>query len=321
MQNLTTLLSKFRTARPALQCAVVALFATAVSACSDDSKATSTGSNTGGAASLGGSSGAGGEPSATGGSGGASSNYKIGSDVGGSGFNQCGVAAPLPKSTGQCIAVTVPVITNFDDYTGSSASSYSYKVNANTANSVLGTILHIDDGSASGDAGTSVVTTQMVTGEGNAGYALQFSDTNAAKWGGLLMFFFPNAGVCLDASGFQGLEFSIKGSSSSGRFGVNIGMLDTVATKDGGLCSNAADTDCKDANLELLMPADATAWKQVQIPWSAFTPGIGSDLSCVPVTGANILRLVIQPFMNYPPPNYTYQPGPYNITVDNLKFY
>jgi hypothetical protein len=41
----------------------------------------------------------------------------------------------------------------------------------------------------------------------------------------------------------------------------------------------------------------------------------------VPVTGQNIVRIVIQPFMSYPPPNYLLQPGPYVMAVDNVRFY
>jgi hypothetical protein len=245
----------------------------------------------------------------------------VGDGIGGSGFNQCGVAAPLPKNTGQCTTVSEPTIANFDDYTGGAAASYNFHINPNTANPVLGSILHVGDGSDAGDAGTSVISTQMVTGEGGTGYALQFSDTNATNWGGLLMFFIPSAGACLDAHSFGGVQFSIKGTSPSGRFGVNLGMLDTIPTSDNGLCTNATSSDCKDANVEFTLPSDPATWTQIQIPWSTFTPGVGSGLSCVPVTGQNIVRLVIQPFMNYPPPNYTFQPGAYSITVDNVNFY
>jgi len=135
------------------------------------------------------------------------------------------------------------------------------------------------------------------------------------------MFFIPSAGACLDAHSFGGVQFSIKGSSPSGRFGVNLGMLDTIPTSDNGLCSNSTSSDCKDANVDLTLPADPATFTQIQIPWGSFTPGVGSGLSCVPVTGQNIVRLVIQPFMSYPPPNYTFQPGAYSVAVDNVKFY
>ena len=51
------------------------------------------------------------------------------------------------------------------------------------------------------------------------------------------------------------------------------------------------------------------------------TPGVGSGVSCVPTTGQNIVRIVIQPFMNYPPPDYMFAPGAYSLAVDNLRFY
>jgi hypothetical protein len=40
------------------------------------------------------------------------------------------------------------------------------------------------------------------------------------------------------------------------------------------------------------------------VPWGALTPGVGKDLGCIPVTGQNIARLVIQLFMNYAPPDF-----------------
>jgi hypothetical protein len=98
-------------------------------------------------------------------------------------------------------------------------------------------------------------------------------------------------------------------------------MLDTTSTADHGLCTNATASDCQNPSIELSLPANADTWTQVQLPWSAFVPGVGSDLSCVPVTGQNLVRIVVQPFMSYPPPSYAFQPGPYSVTVDDLGFY
>jgi hypothetical protein len=246
--------------------------------------------------------------------------------LGGNTFNQCGVAAPLPAETGSCTAVTAPAIADFDDYVaGTAAGSYSYYVNGKppAPGAQLGAILHVGDGSDT-NGGTSVIATEMVAGEGAAGHALQISNTNATNWGGLLMFYFISGGAtpgCLNAPAYTGVEFSIRGSSPSGRFGVSVGMLDTTPVADNGLCSNANVDDCKSASIEMRLPADAAAWTQVSVPWSALTPGVGSALSCVPVTGQNIVRLVIQPFMRYPPPNYMLEPGPYSIAVDNVRFF
>jgi hypothetical protein len=246
-----------------------------------------------------------------------------GGGLGGNAFNQCGVAAPLPANTGQCVAVSAPALTDFDDYAGTSPASYTYYVNAKppASGAVLGAIQHVGDGSDA-NGGTAVIATEMVTGASGAGYALQISNTNAMNWGGLLMFYFPAAGAgCLDARNYRGVEFSIRGASPSGRYGVSVGMLDVIPTADSGLCSNANADDCKPATIDFPLPADATLWTQVQVPWAAFTPGVGSALACVPVTGQNIVRLVIQPFMSYPPPDYRLAPGPYVIAVDNLRFY
>lgn len=243
--------------------------------------------------------------------------------VGGNTFNQCGVAAPPPSDAGHCTAVTAPAIVDFDDYTaGTAASSYTYDVNGKppAGDAVPGAFLHIDDGSGT-SGGTSVIATEMVAGEGGAGYAVQISDSNAVNWGGILLFYFPSSGACLNAQNYGGVEFSIKGSSPSGRIGVSLGMLDTIAVKDNGLCDNATTADCKNANVETSLASDAATWAHVQVPWSAFTPGVGSGRACVPVTGQNIAQLAIQPLMNYPPPNYTLAPGPYTIAVDNVRFY
>jgi len=248
-----------------------------------------------------------------------------GTGFGGNSFNQCGVAAPLPADTGQCTVVTAPTIADFDDYAGSAPASYTFYLNARppAEGAMLGGILHVGDGSDT-NGGTGVITTEMVPGEGDVGYALQIANTNATNWGGLLTFYFPYEGTtpaCLDASGYQGLEFSIQGASPSGRFGVNLGMLDTIPSVDRGLCDNATTSDCKDANVEFTLPADSTTWLRIQVPFGALTPGIGSATSCVPVTGQNIVRLVIQPFMSYPPPDYMFEPGAYAIAVDNVRFY
>jgi hypothetical protein len=167
----------------------------------------------------------------------------------------------------------------------------------------------------------------MVTGEGGAGYAVQISNTNAVNWGGILLFYFqsglPSSGgtACLNAESQGGVQFSIKGSAPSGRIAVSLGMRDTIAIKDNGLCDNATASDCKNATIERMLPADAATWVQVSVPWSAFTPGIGSGRACVPVTGQNVVQLAIQPLMSYPPPNYMLAPGPYSIAVDNVRFY
>jgi hypothetical protein len=246
-----------------------------------------------------------------------------GGGFGGSAFNQCGVAAPLPAETGQCAAVAAPGIVDFDDYAGTAASSYTFSVPGKPpVDAVSGLLMHVGDGSDM-NGGTAVITTEMVTGEGDAGYALQIANTNAMNWGGLLMFSFSLGGAagCLDARDYEGLEFAIKGASPSGRFGVSLGMLDTTPVSDLGLCDSPTASDCKNATIELSLPEDAAAWTHVQLPWSALTPGVGSSMSCVPVTGQNIVRLVIQPFMSYPPPDYMFEPGAYTIAVDNVRFY
>jgi len=242
----------------------------------------------------------------------------------GTAFNQCGVGAPPPANNGQCAAVSAPTITNFDDYTGGAASSYTYYVNSRppAPDAVLGAILHVGDGSDMGGT-PSVITTEMVPGENGGGYALRIADSNALHWGGLLMLYFPAAptAACLDAHGYGGLAFSIQGASPTGRIAVTVGMLDTIPTTEHGLCDSVPSSDCKDATIEVSLPADATMWTRVQLPWSSFTPGVGSGKSCVPVTGQNVVRLVIQPLMRYPPPDYMFAPGPYTIAVDDVRFY
>ena len=277
----------------------------------------------GGNSAQGGTNATGGQQGANSGSaGGATGTMVIGSGVDSARFNQCGVAAPLPSDTGACVGVSASTIADFDDYDGGDAASYGYTVFAEPPSSnVAGGILHIDDGS---DAEDSEITTKMVTGIGGSGYALQVANTNAVNWGGLLMFYFTGGTVpipCLDAGADSGLRFSIKGSSPSGRFAVALSMVDTTPTADKGLCDNASSADCKDANIQLSLPADADTWLDVELPWSALTPGVGSDGSCIPVTGQNVTRIVIQPLMNYPPPDFTFEAGSYSIAVDNLRLY
>ena len=249
-----------------------------------------------------------------------------GGGLGGVAFNQCGVAAPLPADTGHCTAVHAPVIADFDDYvTGSAAGSYTFYVNGKppAADAVLGAIQHIGDGSDM-NGGTSIISTDMVSGASGAGYALQVADTNATHWGGALLFFFPSSGAtatCLNGDSYQGVEFSIKGTAPSGRLNVSLAMLDTTPAGSNGLCNNANPNDCKNAAIALPMPADGATWATIRLPWGAFTPGIGSAQTCVPVTGQNIVQLVIQPLMKYPPPNYQFESGPYTLAVDDVRFF
>jgi hypothetical protein len=242
-------------------------------------------------------------------------------NFGGASFNQCGVAAPFPSDAG-CTPVTAPTIVDFDDYAGTGAAAdYAFYVNAAPPepNGVRGGLIHVGDGSDM-NGGTSVITTEMVPGEGGSGYALQIANSNATNWGGLLMLYFATP-TCLDARGYAGVEFSVKGTSPSGRFGVTLGMLDTTPAADNGLCSNDPSSDCKDATRGLTLPADTGVWTQVRVPFDSLTPGVGSGLACVPVTGQNVIRVVIQPFMSYPPPDFMLVPGPYALAVDNVRFY
>lgn len=256
---------------------------------------------------------AGGGGSGSGGRGGSGG----GSERVGSGLNQCGVAAPLPAETGQCAVVTTPALVDFDDFAGGNAASYTFPVG-----DARGAVLHVDDGSAAG--GSSVVATEMVPGTNGGGHALRISNTNSLNWGGLLMLYLQGDGVttpCLDARRYGGIELSVKGTAPSGRFGVNVSLLDTTPAADGGLCTNATASDCKDATTSFSLPSDPEVWTTVRVPWSEFTPGVGSDTACVPNVGQNVVRLVIQPFMSYPPPDYQFQPGAYSLTVDDLRFY
>jgi endo-1,4-beta-xylanase len=314
-------LPRVSSASPALGL-VTLVVACGLAACGGDGPAVDSRGDAGAGAGATGGSGTGGS-AGTGGGGGGSG----GSTTGGArsfSFNQCGVAAP-PPAAAECARVSAPAITNFDDYQGGDVASYTYYLNAAppAPEAVLGGIQHVGDGSDT-NGGTSVIATEMVAGEGGSGYALEFSNNNAANWGGLLMFYFPGASpgtACLDASGYSGVEFSIKGASPSGRFGVSLNMLDTIASADGGLCDNATASDCKNATLELSLPPDPEMWTRVRVPWGSLTPGVGSETSCVPVTGQNLVRLVIQPFMNYPPPDYGFEPGSYRVAVDDVRFY
>src|SRR5262245_19683588 len=77
--------------RPLLLCALLARI---VAACHDDGQHGGAGGAGGTAATV---------PTDAGG-------------LGGSAFNQCGVAAPLPADPGRCTVVSAPAIADFDDY-------------------------------------------------------------------------------------------------------------------------------------------------------------------------------------------------------------
>ncbi len=301
------------------------LLATALAAgilpsCSDDSDSGADEAHTGGTSS-GGSAGATGTGATSPGGAGMGGEPTTGF-VEGAGLNQCGIAAPPPAATGTCTTARLPLLTDFDDYTDGAAQSYTFYVNGESADdAMLGGFLHVGDGSDT-DAG-SVITTEMVPGADGSPHALQFSNDNAVNWGGLLMVRFHGAGTssCLNASDYAGIELSIKGTTPSGNVGVSLSMVDTIPTADGGLCDNATAGDCKDASLRVALPAEPDEWRKIRIPWSAFTPGVGSDTSCVPTTGENVVRLVIQPHMLYAPPDFAFEPGAYSVALDDIRFY
>ena len=189
---------------------------------------------------------------------------------------------------------------------------------------MLGGILHVGDGSDT-NGGTGVIATEMVTGEGDAGYALQIANTNATNWGGLLMFYFPyeRHDACMPERAAAIAAWSFRSGAPLRRAGS--ASTSACSTRSRSPTTGSATTrppaTARTPTSRCTLPADAATWLQVQVPWSAFTPGVGSATSCVPVTGQNIVRLVIQPFMSYPPPDYMFEPGAYAIAVDNVRFY
>ena len=217
-----------------------------------------------------------------------------------------------------------PAIADFDDYTaGTAASSYTYYVNGEAARSGRGARRDSAHRRRVGHERRDQRHRHR-DGGGRGQRRLRDADRRTAtrsNWGGLLLFYFPSNGACLNAQSYRGVEFSIKGSSPSGRIGVSLGMLDTIAghgqrglrQRDGErLQERQRRTETGVGRRDLGARADPVERVHARRrQWARVRAG----------HRAEHLQLAIQPFMNYPPPNYTLAPGPYTIAVDNVRFY
>jgi hypothetical protein len=302
-----------------------------------DGGSSSSSSSGGGAGSS--SSGVGGS-SGGGSSGGGSSGSTASSSSSGGGVDAGGCFG----TAGSCTLVTAPSITDFETWMPTTAdgavnnpANFSFYVNGAppVANGVLGGLLYINDGD--GMPALTMVPGYMSNWAVHMGTttAPTMVDAGTSDYGGLLIFYFPFPSVtmpsCVNPANYSGIQFWVQGQSGSisatapnGLMGVSLSTVETepmsanAATPSGGTCDATADAGaCKAPGLQFAIPA---TWTLKQLPWGAFVGGI-SNSGCAGAPGSGILRLVLQPFESYPPPNYQVSPMPYFLEVDNVSFY
>ena len=147
----------------------------------------------------------------------------------------------------------------------------------------------------------SEYTLSFVAGADGSTYAISGQDPNSDAWGGGVALYLS----CLDASAYTGVQFMFKGSTPNGTYGVSI----------------VAEGDVAFSTADLTVPED---WTLVQLAWSDFTPDEGSAA----LTGSQMGSLTFNAHLVWmPDPNdatgatWIPEPGPFEITVDDISFY
>jgi hypothetical protein len=156
---------------------------------------------------------------------------------------------------------------------------------------------------------------EMPTGFGDTGYALKISDQEAKNWGGGVGFWMSN---CVDAATYSGIRLQVRGTVPTGMVGITVSTRDTVAPSAEGVGA-CMGTTCADASAEFAVGLDATAWTQVDLPWSAFTPGVGSGGVAAPLSGFGIMGLTFTVNLQYD--EVGPKPGPYDLTIDEIGYF
>lgn len=291
--------------------ALVALTALAqMTACTTDpaSDDTSTG-GTGGAADD------------NGGAGGASTGTSGG--AGGASTSTGTAPAGATICTGEVVlGSATPKIADFDTYVeGTDISTWSFGLGGEATTGVYaGPFVY-------GDETTGLPKTSGMVAGNETTYALGIEDDSADVYGGGMGLWLSK---CLDASAFSGLSFWVSGSTAMAK--VTLSMEETTSTTPAkvgdkpGTCASAVKEACVHPSYAFAV-AESDGWKQVKIPWGAFTGGSAAG-TAVAATGKHIVQLQIAAELNWIPDptdptgvKYVAVPAPYKLVVDSLAFY
>jgi len=210
-----------------------------------------------------------------------------------------------------------PGIADFDAWDGASdISKWSAPLGGDTAAGVYAGPFTYGD-RANGFPETS----GMVAGQSST-YALRIADTLAANYGGGLGTWLSG---CLNATGFSGVTFWVRGASPKGTATLTLQMQDTLPStpaKAGDPIGTCAGTATTCIHPIFAFPLTAT-WTKISVPWASFTAGNAAGTAVRP-DGKNISQLQVAIDLNWMPDAagvYMPVPAPYELAIDTLAFY
>jgi hypothetical protein len=238
---------------------------------------------------------------------------------------KCGAGCPSGTCTaGVCkkvkdcyvkTPVTTPLVADFESYDGKTAADawgWAFNGAAGSASAVYAGLYQSNDGTGSPQ--------MSIAGPGNASskYAANFSNTQASKYGGQVGMWMG----CIDASGYQGVSFWVKGSTPTNKATMNVATEGTTApdktdAAGGGTCTTEP---CTQASAEF----DVTStWKQVMIPWETFKPGAANGAD-VKLTGDKVTGMSWNAGLVWAAAlgdaGYAPVPGAYDVAIDDVQF-
>ena len=215
--------------------------------------------------------------------------------------------------------LTVPLLTNFDNYDGKVeakdwATPFNGKTGADADAPYTGLYTYND--------GTGTPFLGMVGGANSSTYAASVSNPMASMWGGALGVWM----ACVNASAYQGVSFNVRGTIPTGKITVSIAMEASSAPAmddpaGGGTCT--AGDMCKSPQAEVPVTAD---WVLTKIPWSMFAAGAGTGGAVVTANGDGVAGFTFSVglvYMESAPGSMMYVPTPaaYDLQIDDLGFY
>ncbi|MEY2933881.1 MAG: hypothetical protein RL033_4630 [Pseudomonadota bacterium] len=233
---------------------------------------------------------------------------------------QCGAGTcnagqcPAGKLCATERALSTAVLTDFEGYgSATPVETWSFSFNA-----AAGQPLAVYSGPYQFSDGTGAQALQMVGGNAS-NYGLSITNAEATAWGGGLGFWMG----CIDASGYDGLAFDVRGSVPGGAASVSLATEQTSAPdandpNAGGTCASGCQAP--------LQPFPVSQeWKRVYLPWSQFAPGSANQLA-VPVTGQGVTGLSFSLALEWgelagAAGSYGPLAAGYELALDNVGFF
>ncbi len=216
-------------------------------------------------------------------------------------------------TTVSCFQVASMSFLDFESYDG---TNLSFLVAGEGTNGVfMGPWELTDETGETPDPAPSYKLEMLDPGFDGTGFALKISDAEAKQWGGGVGFWMSN---CVDAATYSGIRLQVRGAVPTGTVGIKVSTRDTVAPSAEGVGA-CTGTACADASASFTLAASADEWKQIDLPWSAFTGGVGSGGIAAPLSGFGIMGLSFSVSVNYDEVGPL--PAPYELTIDEIGYF